>query len=140
MNRSLLILLVIFMSVGRCVVVAKDHPLVRLGTITVDDWKAQIFLRENTNSLTVLVMIDVKDTKHDPIACGRFDGWVLVSDGKALNPLPRNTKAFATEIHMSGGGDAYIDLDFEGPVSVSNIVAVVVSVDKKAHLLPLSAP
>src|SRR6266404_6270762 len=88
MNRSLLILLVLFMSVGRCVVFAKDHPLVRLGTIPVDDWKAQIFLRENTNSLTVLVMIDVKDTSRATHASGvcNFQGRPFI--GKALKDGP----------------------------------------------------
>src|SRR5258706_15165339 len=101
MNRSLLILLVIFISAGRCVVVAKEHPRIHLGAIPVDNWKADVSLQDNTNSVSVLVRV-VKD-RSKRIASGRFDAWVLAGEGRSLNPLPRNIKAIAPEISMGPG-------------------------------------
>lgn len=109
-------------------------PRLELGRFNLGSFNGRIALDRASDTLNVVLGVE-HSVENQEIPADQFQAWLLLGDGKSLNPISRSPASGQKPMVFRGGGErSLISFSF----ALGSPVAVVLSVASQFQVLPIS--
>ena len=111
-----------------------SDPRLELGRFNLGSFNGRIALDRSSNTLNVVLGVE-HSVENQQIPADQFQAWLLLADGKSLNPISRSPSSGQNPMVFRGGGvQSMISFSF----APGSPVAVVLSAGSRFQVFPIS--